>query len=395
MSAKNFNYAVNSSNSWPPMVRPKPPFGPTSVEVMRSCSLRSCFEVSPGYERRTSVSGRIGTVLHATIQHISESPLATKTTEQVIAAAVDKFTYELKVQRAKAMERPRELSLPWDNHRAERALEAAIAESIRIFQTGNFHEVKRHGLTDNSETNVIEIRGKIDLPFAHGNSIAVEVPVHSLDGKFKGRVDRAEQTLNGTRLIDYKSALREDIPERYERQLQLYSFMWHDTYGDWPTEAKVHYPLSGASFNVDISPSICQQAALEAATLIAKLEADLSPSKLATPGDVCKVCDFRAWCRPFWALQAKEEKHLRALERAFAGFEGSIDSINLANHYWHISISWRNAKIKLTAPQERFPHLISARPGQTLRILDAKLRGQIYEPIAHISEYTEIFVLGA
>ena len=84
---------------------------------------------------------------------------------------------------------------------------------------------------------------------------------------------------------------------------------------------------------------------------------------------------------------------MRALELAATGFEGQIESIKLMNHYWRVILAWRNARVKLIAPQERFPHLAGARVGQTLRVIDSPLRGQLYEPSAFINEYTEIFLL--
>lgn len=393
MSSENFDYVLDDSSTWPPKQRPIHPFGPTIVEIIRSCPLRSCFDVSPGYERRTSVSGRIGTALHATIQYLGESSFGEKSIEEVAAEASKRFTIELKSQRTNASERPREQGLSWDNHRLERSAQAAVAEAHRMFQSGNQHTLHTHRSIDYSDVKGINAVNQIFPLFSQDVSVAVEVPVRSADGLFKGRVDRAEHTQAGTRLIDYKSAIREDLPERYERQLQLYSFMWHDTFGDWPVEAQVYYPLRGAFFSVDVTPSVCQDVASDAALLVDKLTKGNQLSTLATPGDVCKVCEFRPWCRPFWNSQAKEQKHMRALEKAGMGFEGAIESIKLEKHYWRLSIAWRNAKVKFIAPQERFPHLINAHIGQIIRVTDAPLRGQLYEPSAHVSEYTEIFLL--
>ncbi len=392
MNELPFDYVVDDS-SWPPRMRPKSPFGPTMIEVLRSCPLRSCFEISPGYERRMGVAARIGTALHSTIQSIAESSLVTQSVEQIAEKASERFTSELRIQRTKASERPREQSLPWDNNRTEHALQAAIAECIRIARSGYSFEVPRQSIVNHSDIHDVSTSNLLPPVFSKNNGIAVEVPVRSADGLFIGRVDRAERTAEGIRLIDYKSASREDLPERYERQLQLYAFMWHDTYGDWPIEAQVYYPLRGVFFSVDIAPGTCKQVAEEAVALIARLSKDGSVSQLATPGDVCKACEFRPWCRPFWVSQSKEPKHMRALEMAALGFEGSIESITLANHYWRISMAWRGAKVKLVAPQERFPHLTTARRGETLRVLNAPLRGQLYEPNAFINEYTEIFLL--
>ena len=73
------------------------------------------------------------------------------------------------------------------------------------------------------------------------------------------------------RLIDYKSATHTDLPERYKRQMQLYAWLWHETYNDWPTEATVVYPFRAQFWSVDIAPAICEQVVFEAAEVIAQL----------------------------------------------------------------------------------------------------------------------------
>lgn len=393
MNNNKFDYIIDTSSSWQPKQQPIPPIGSTMVEIIRSCPLRACFESSPGYERRTSVSGRIGTALHATIQYLSETMFETTSSEEIAAETSKRFAKELYLQKGKSDERPREQSLIWDNTRIERATEAAIAEALRMLESGAKPSLPKSKTIQALDDGKIEIGKNTYSVFSKGETIAVEISVRSADGLFKGRIDRAEHTKNGIRLIDYKSALREDLPERYERQLQLYSFMWNDTFGEWPIEAQVYYPLRGSFFSVNISPSICQSVASESVEMVEKLVKGDQPASLATPGDVCKVCEFRPWCRPFWNYQTKESKHMRALEKAVLGFEGIIDSIKLDKHYWRITIKWRNATVKIVAPQERFPHLINGQTGQIVRVLDASLRGQLYEPSAHVTEYTEIFLL--
>ena len=53
-----FNWLINESSLWPPRGRPEAPFGPTAIEIMRSCTLRIYFEYSKGYERRTAYEER-------------------------------------------------------------------------------------------------------------------------------------------------------------------------------------------------------------------------------------------------------------------------------------------------------------------------------------------------
>lgn len=75
MEAPVFGYTLDLRSSWPSCQRPSPPFGPSTIEVMRSCALRSLFEVSPGYERRMGFGARVGIALHRVLQSFNDDPL--------------------------------------------------------------------------------------------------------------------------------------------------------------------------------------------------------------------------------------------------------------------------------------------------------------------------------
>jgi hypothetical protein len=148
------------------------------------------------------------------------------------------------------------------------------------------------------------------------------------------------------------------------------------------------------SFHVaSVEESTCRQVAAESTDLVEKVARKVRPTELASPGDICKICEFRAWCHSFWAWQRSEEKQLRAFDKANIGFEGRVQTIKLESHYWYLTIDWHNALVKLIAPQERFPHLVGVRPGQHLRILDTNLKGQIFQPTAYVTDQSEIFIV--
>jgi CRISPR/Cas system-associated exonuclease Cas4 (RecB family) len=387
-----FNYTLNDNKSWPPLMRPKPPFGPMAIEVMRSCLLRSCFEASPNYERRTGVAARVGTALHRTLQSLNQQSIVAGTTEQLAAETRRRFLAEIREQQGQLASRPREQTLVWDHVRTNHALEAVISEAIRTQPLGissssaPYLQTTVHSRTQH-EYDSYSSASSQNAP------VEVEVLIRSKSGLFQGRIDRVEKTTDGIHLVDYKSAFRDDLPEHYTRQLQLYAFMWFETRGEWPIEAFVFYPMRGSFHNVSVEESICRQVAAESIGLIEKVTKKVRPTELASPGDVCKICEFRAWCHPFWALQRSEEKQLRACDKANIGFEGRVQTIKLENHYWYLNIDWHNALVKLIAPQERFLHLVNVRPGQHLRILDTTLKGQLFQPTAHVTDQSEIFIV--
>ncbi len=187
--------------------------------------------------------------------------------------------------------------------------------------------------------------------------------------------------------------MRDDLPERYERQLQIYALLWYETFGEWPTEALVIYPFTGTAHTVAVDPAICQQVGQEARLIAETLQEDVRAEQLASPGTVCTVCEFRPWCKPFWRWQAGHAVYSQALETAVYGFEGTIVTLDLKDHHWKVVVKWRETEIRIIAPQERFPHLEKARPGMRIRALDMRLHGQRYRPQAIVNENSEIFLI--
>lgn len=387
-----FDWTIDPAGTWPPRRRPRPPFGPAVIELIRSCPLRSAFEASSGYERRRGYAARVGTAFHRVIESFSVQPPLAETTQGIAEEARRRFAAALQEQLAEAARRPRERGLPRDQERAQRAVEAAVVEALRLADehtgSGGGRLVRTTGWPDADSEAAAE-----PIPWSDAaGTVETEIPVRSRDGLLHGRIDRAEHQLIGTRLVDFKSALRDDLPERYERQLQLYALMWHDTRGDWPVEAEVVYPLAGSRYPVAIPPELCEQVANEAAVVVGRLRNN-SAWDLATPGDVCKVCEFRPWCAPFWRWQADERSHAVALERATMGVEGDILAIEILNHHWKLQVQWRGCTVHLIAPLERLPQLHQATTGMRVRVLDMPLRGQRYQPRATMTDSSELFLV--
>lgn len=391
MKRNSFDYVIDEAKTWPPYGKPQPPYGPTTIEIIRSCPLRSCFEATQGYERRLGFAARVGTAFHRTLQSLMETP-PSGSINQVAENTRQRFDNELAIQLAEVANRPREQGLPRDSRRISLAIEAAIAEALRV-ASENLRASPRQKKDVEYETISRSTASDLGLPNTGQLVVKVEteVPVQSRNKLFNGRVDRAEYWEDGVRLIDYKSALRDDLPGRYERQLQLYAYMWHETRAEWPVSAQVCYPLTGSVHSVLVEPEVCNRIAEDAEVLVSQFENTTSRSDLATPGDTCQVCDFRPWCRPFWKWQNAETSHSEALKRATIGLEGKVESITNANHYWKLRILWRNTEVQLVAPEERFPQLHKGHPGMVIRILDAALQGLRHAPNAVISELSEVF----
>lgn len=377
-----FDWHINEEEAWPPKGRPKPPHGPTGLEVLRSCALRRCFECSRGYERRMSFDGRIGTAFHRALEWLSQRPSDQKSPNEIAAEARSRFAQELRDQEEQATSRPRERTLPRNETRTHLAAEALIAAAHQVRGARRSAQPYARSVPPDESPASLETNSRAE----------VEVPVRSRNGLFAGKVDRVEHGQDGTRLLDYKSALLKDLPGRYERQVQLYAAMWHDTRGEYPSEASVVYPLIGTSHPVSVAPDLCEQVSKEYTDLVSSIE-ERPAYYLATPGDTCKICEFRPWCKPFWHWQAREKSASVALERAYLGFEGVVEQIELIEHHWRLGMRWRDALVRIISPAERFPQLKKVTKGSRLRVLETPLRGLRHRPTATVTEYSEIFVL--
>jgi hypothetical protein len=389
----SFDWSLTEKSHWPPYGKPTPPFGPTILEVMRSCALRLCFETSAGYERRTEYAARVGTAFHRTLQSLTENPLSTREIDQVGPESLRRFRQELAAQEQQRSTRIREQTFQPPEERIQRALTAIVAEAQRIARYASQEKrLLKHKpeFTGHVQGDVAKTPSIVESD----DVIWAEVPVQSRDGLLSGRVDYAEHLPNGgIRLLDYKSALRDDVPERYERQLQLYALLWYETFDEWPVEAYLYYPFTGTMHQVKIPPHICQQQGDIARQLIKQFLETTSPAQLATPGTVCTVCEFRPWCQAFWKWQASHKQYTEALTDAIYGFEGSITRLELKEQYWRVTVKWRDVEILLVAPQERFPQLKMANVGTHIRAIDMRLQGQRYRPKAMVSERSEIYLV--
>lgn len=368
---REFNWRVDPRRGWPPRGRPRRPYGPTTVEIIRSCPARAAFSASPAYERRLGSAARVGLAMHSALESLTSDPIVSADRAEVAGEARGRFDTMLGAQMAQAHARARERNQPPDPDRVEAAAEAVVGEALRILRVGPGRP----------------------SPLAEPStrSVEVEVPVRSIDGLFEGVVDRAERDERGVHLIDYKSAGRDDLPERYRRQLQLYAYLWHETRQEWPVSGRVVYSAIGTTHPVEVDADECLRVAGEARSLLEALEAaDGEPT--ARPGDVCALCEYRPWCAPFWQWVGAGAQAER-LDRAAAGIEATVDDLHSDAAVARLTLDWAGTPVSVALSLERFAHARDLRPGDRVRLLDVRLRGLRSRPTAFLTPSAELFVV--
>jgi hypothetical protein len=339
-----------------------------------------CFERSQGYEPRLSFDARIGIAFHRTLEALNSFPSEPPSGPELSDWVRGRFASELRAQEEEAGERPRERNLPRSPARIDAAMEALLSAAHRLARRGKAHVGRPEGAPPAT------------TPPDNGE-VEVEVPVTSRDGLLRGRVDRVEHSPEGTCIIDFKSALRDDLPARYERQVQLYAALWKDTRGNWPVAGEVVYPLAATTHSVPLAPEVCEATLREAVDLLQHVQREQRAEHLARPGEVCQVCSYRPWCAPFWRSQAAEVAPAHALMRARIGLEGEISSLEWKDQFVRATIEWGRNRVELRAPAERFPQLRAATRGSCVRLLDADLQGVWYQPRARVSGWTELYLV--
>lgn len=368
-----FAWRVAPERDWPPPGRPHRPFGPTSIEIIRSCPARAAFGASRAYERRLGFSARVGLAMHAALESLVSDPIGSPDPAQVALQARTRFDAMLSQQLALAQHRVRERFLEHDAYRVESAAEGVVAEALRVQRLASFGDQAPN--------------------WAEGRAVDVEVEVivRSTDGLLEGVVDRAERDERGVRLIDYKSTTRDELPDRYRRQVQLYAYLWHETRGEWPVSGRVIYSALGKSHVVDVDPEECLSVASEAHELLTSLaEQDSVPA--ATPGDVCSVCEYRPWCTPFWEWVSGTGSGER-LERAAFGVEATVTAFQTDDGTVRIAMLWSGLPVSIALGSARFPHASGLAAGDRVRLLDLRLRGLRSRPTIFATPSTELFLV--
>jgi hypothetical protein len=137
------------------------------------------------------------------------------------------------------------------------------------------------------------------------SALEPEVELRSADGFIVGRADLVAHGGFGTWIIDYKSGIDreagtgEALIHEHENQMRLYSYLWANRNGDWPT-AMYLLPFDGPEIEVAVDHRACEEVAVGARRLVDEFnDAQHWPPRAAPAPDACRYCSHIGVCQPF------------------------------------------------------------------------------------------------
>lgn len=269
---------------------PRPPpvasISPTQFATLTSCKCQAAFDRDPVFADlgHSSPSAVMGIAAHAVLEAAYRGAFATA-------------------------EDPRGAALAfWDSTVAKLASERSVSQEPtrwRGYQMKRMRAASRAATVAASMQKGLPTDGK-------ATSARIEAWLKSADGKVVGRPDRVETTGGRTTVVDLKTSSIEpdDVPAAYQQQLQLYSWLWHEVWGEWPHGAVIEL-LDGTRLPLTVIPAECETLAGEALVALDSFnelaESGADFTTLATPGiEQCRYCLFKGSCPAFLSAAEPE-----------------------------------------------------------------------------------------
>ena len=276
-----------------PEARPIERLSPSLGASLSACPLSVAYRLDRRFTflRRTSPAAALGNASHDLSEDVAHGAFDHVPSEMLSDALEEAWRQRLSIHEAALTRDHPEGAVPsparWAGYEQTRVrLLDLLQQEVRVRQ--------RNGAGSPINTFLAEY------------DLAPEgVPLH-------GRADRIERHGSEVDIVDLKTGwtLPEELQPGHRRQLLAYAYLWHAVHGEWPRRASIQR-LDGRRLTFDVDP---REAERVAADLVADLDEynlrvaqEIAPSELASPSaDVCRYCQFRVVCPPFFAAASPE-----------------------------------------------------------------------------------------
>lgn len=217
--------------------------------------------------------------------------------------------------------------------------------------------------------------------YEHGHvsgviSTQAEAGLVGHDGLIAGWVDVIHTNERGTEIVDYKTGRIFDTEESsssqvtlkpaYERQLLIYSDLYHEMYGEWPVRATI-FSLYEGSYSITPDPDEAAGIASEAIGLLERFNDQVkSKSFEASPSEeACLYCRSKAVCPEFLERSSEDWKLPRTTIR------GKVTEIDAVGRSISLNdLSGNTSRTDITVVRVPAEIVQSAEVGDTLSFSD-------------------------
>ena len=299
------------------------------------------------YPRRILPTARIGTALHRTLEAVSAIGSGSDL-RSFCLSLIARFDDCLDEQRLAAEANPRTRCFDWPSARIDRLKERLI-EFGRTWYQGPF----QHALEAPASTKT-----RFEFRITTPNQLLT------------GTIDRVDTNADGVTLVDYKSsASADDTSIDYAlAQLEFYSYLWWRCNGSWPSRRAAVFISTGESFTVPVDVEASLSLGHEVEDFARSLPTfnKLPASGVAAPGESCRFCSYKPWCKPFWDAGAPYDPSV---------FEGQIESVQKGEGASLLLVRGKNRSSEIRFQDKQFPYLAELTTGNRIRVLDAEQHG--------------------
>lgn len=240
---------------------------PSSYETLVACPLRLAFSQGASAGGRVSDAARIGRICHSVLESLAKDRRLTD--PEWRPEVGNRFDQLMRSEEAR-------LGRQLRGGRLARAKLMKVAARLNQLLSG---------LTAPAET-------------------LTEVELEAAEGRLRGRLDLIVRSEMAHFVADYKTgriteAGRDDLIQRYRRQLMLYACLEAEAY-DWPRSATI-VPFGGEPVEVDVRPEDCRRLLEAVLSALEEWQDWQGKSPPARPGaDTCASCPYAPRCSSFW-----------------------------------------------------------------------------------------------